>query len=134
MARALLASTGSQRTPRSGSKLAGTQIAEGKHQQEFDGRLYVMERGLRADLSVIHAWKSDVEGNLVYRKTARNFNPIMAMAAKVTIVEVDEPILPLGAIDPDDVHCSGIFVQRLDRKSTRLNSSHSQQSRMPSSA
>ena len=67
---------------------AGTQIAEGKHQQEFDGRLYVMERGLRADLSVIHAWKSDVEGNLVYRKTARNFNPIMATAGETVVVQV----------------------------------------------
>ena len=91
---------------------AGTQIAEGKHQQEFDGRLYVMERGLRADLSVIHAWKSDVEGNLVYRKTARNFNPIMATAGETVVVQV-EHLVENGQIDPDHIITPGIYVNRI---------------------
>ncbi|MDE2007913.1 MAG: CoA transferase subunit A, partial [Rhodospirillales bacterium] len=73
---------------------AGTQIAEGKETKEFDGRAYVMERGLVADLAVIHAWKADPEGNLIYRKTARNFNPVMATAAKVTVVEVEDLVEP----------------------------------------
>ena len=77
------------------------------------GKMYVLEAPIHADFALIKAEKGDRWGNLTYRMTARNFGPIMAMAAKVTIVEVDEPILPLGAIDPDDVHCSGIFVQRL---------------------
>src|SRR3954447_2738534 len=91
---------------------AGTQIAEGKPQQEFDGRLYVMERGLRADLSLVHAWKADTEGNLVYRKTARNFNPIMATAGRVTVAEVENLVEP-GTLDPDHIITPGIFVQRL---------------------
>src|ERR1700744_2333214 len=78
---------------------AGTLIAEGKPQQEFDGRLYVQERGLRADLSVIHAWKADNEGNLVYRKTARNFNPIMATAGEMVVAQVEHLVEP-GQIDP----------------------------------
>ena len=91
---------------------AGTQIAEGKPQQEFDGRLYVMERGLRADLSIVHAWKADTEGNLVYRKTARNFNPIMATAGEMVVAEVEELVEP-GAIDPDHIITPGIFVNRI---------------------
>ena len=91
---------------------AGTQIAEGKPQQEFDGRLYVMERGLRADLSIVHAWKADTEGNLVYRKTARNFNPIMATAGEMVVAEVEEIVEP-GAIDPDHIITPGIFVNRI---------------------
>jgi 3-oxoacid CoA-transferase subunit A len=90
----------------------GTQIAEGKETREFDGRHYVMERGLFADLAIIHAWKSDSEGNLIYRKTARNFNPIMATAAKVTVVEVEE-LVDAGAIDPDHIITPGIFVKRI---------------------
>jgi len=91
---------------------AGTQIAEGKPQQEFEGRLYVMERGLRADLSVIHAWKADHEGNLVYRKTARNFNPIMATAGEQVVVQVEE-LVENGRIDPDHIITPGIFVNRI---------------------
>jgi 3-oxoacid CoA-transferase subunit A len=90
----------------------GTQIAEGKETREFDGRHYVMERGLFADLAVVHAWKGDTEGNLVYRKTARNFNPIMATAAKVTVAEVEELHDP-GTFDPDHIITPGIFVKRL---------------------
>jgi 3-oxoacid CoA-transferase subunit A len=91
---------------------AGTQIAEGKPQQEFDGRMYVMERGLRADLSIIHAWKADTEGNLVYRKTARNFNPIMATAGENVVVQVEELLEP-GQFDPDHIVTAGIFVNRI---------------------
>ena len=91
---------------------AGTQIAEGKEQREFDGNRYVMERGLIADLSIVHAWMADTEGNLVYRKTARNFNPMMATAAKVTVAEV-EHLVPAGEIDPDHIHTPGIFVKRM---------------------
>ena len=90
----------------------GTQIAEGKETREFDGRHYVMERGLFADLAIVHAWKGDTEGNLVYRKTARNFNPIMATAAKVTVAEV-ENLVEAGEIDADHIITPGIFVQRL---------------------
>jgi 3-oxoacid CoA-transferase subunit A len=90
----------------------GTVIAEGKDVREFDGELYVMERGLVADLSIVHAWKGDTEGNLVYRKTARNFNPMIATAGKVTIAQV-EHIFNAGEIDPDHIHTPGIFVKRL---------------------
>jgi 3-oxoacid CoA-transferase subunit A len=90
----------------------GTLIAEGKEQKEFDGETYILERGLRADLSIVKAWKGDAEGNLIYRMTARNFNPMMATAAKVTVAEVEE-IVPVGALDPDCIHTPGIFVQRL---------------------
>jgi 3-oxoacid CoA-transferase subunit A len=90
----------------------GTQIAEGKPTQDFDGRTYVMERGLRADLAVIHAWKADTEGNLVYRKTARNFNPIMATAGDQVVVQVEELVEP-GTIDPDHIVTAGIFVNRI---------------------
>ncbi|MBA8880172.1 3-oxoacid CoA-transferase subunit A [Phyllobacterium myrsinacearum] len=90
----------------------GTIIADGKDVREFDGESYVMERGLFADLSIVHAFKGDTEGNLVYRKTARNFNPIMATAGKVTIAEV-ENLVDAGKIDGDHVHTPGIFVKRI---------------------
>jgi 3-oxoacid CoA-transferase subunit A len=90
----------------------GTLIAEGKPVQEFEGERYVMERGLVADLSIVHAWLGDTEGNLVYRKTARNFNPPMATAGKVTIAEVEKIVEP-GQIDPDHIMTPGIFVQRI---------------------
>src|ERR1700761_5358773 len=91
---------------------AGTQIAEGKETKVFDGRTYVLERGLRADVSVVHAWKADHEGNLIYRKTARNFNPIMATAAAVVVAEVED-LVPNGTIDPDHIVTPGVFVDRL---------------------
>jgi 3-oxoacid CoA-transferase subunit A len=90
----------------------GTLIAEGKEHKEFDGELYVLERGLTADLALVKAWKGDEAGNLVYRKTARNFNPMMATAGKVTVAEVEE-LVPIGALDPDGIHTPGIFVQRI---------------------
>jgi 3-oxoacid CoA-transferase subunit A len=90
----------------------GTLIAEGKETREFDGETYVMERGLVADVSLIHAWKSDHEGNLVFRKTARNFNPMMATAARCTIVQV-EHLVENGALAADDIHTPGIFVNRI---------------------
>jgi 3-oxoacid CoA-transferase subunit A len=90
----------------------GTLVAEGKEIREFDSESYVMERSLVADLSIIHAWKADREGNLVYRKTARNFNPVMATAGRVTVAEVENLVEP-GAIDPDHIHTPGIFVDRI---------------------
>jgi 3-oxoacid CoA-transferase subunit A len=90
----------------------GTQIAEGKETKEFDGRTYVLERGLRADLALIHAWKADREGNLIYRKTARNFNPIMATAADEVVVEVED-LVDYRQIDPDHIITPGIFVNRI---------------------
>jgi 3-oxoacid CoA-transferase subunit A len=90
----------------------GTIIADGKELKEFDGETYVMERGLVADLAVVHAWKGDTEGNLVYRKTARNFNPMMATAGKVTVAQVEHLVEP-GQIDPDHIITPGIFVQRI---------------------
>ena len=92
----------------------GTLVGEGKEIRDFDGESYVMERGLVADLAIIHAWRADREGNLVYRKTARNFNPVMATAAKVTVAEV-EHLVETGGIDPDHVHTPGIFVKRIVR-------------------
>ncbi len=90
----------------------GTVIADGKEHKEFGGETYILETGLVADLSIVKAWKTDPEGNLVYRKTARNFNPMMATAGKVTVAEVEE-IVGLGDIDADAVHTPGIFVQRI---------------------
>lgn len=90
----------------------GTLVAEGKEIREFDGESYVMERGLVADLAIVHAWRADREGNLVYRKTARNFNPVMATAGRVTVAEVEHLVEP-GQIDPDHIHTPGIFVQRI---------------------
>jgi len=90
----------------------GTVVAEGKPTEVFDGETYVRETWLKADLAVVKAWKGDHEGNLVYRKTARNFNPNMATAAKVTIAEVEE-LVPNGSLDPDQIHTPGIFVNRI---------------------
>jgi 3-oxoacid CoA-transferase subunit A len=90
----------------------GTIIAEGKEHKDFDGETYVMERGLVADISLVHAYKADKEGNLVFRKTARNFNPMMATAGRLTVAEVEHLVEP-GEIDPDDIHTPGIFVQRI---------------------
>ena len=90
----------------------GTLVAEGKETREFDGEQYVMETGLRADLSIVKAWKGDRSGNLVYRKTARNFNPMMATAGKVCVAEVDE-LVEVGELDGDEIHTSGIFVKRI---------------------
>jgi 3-oxoacid CoA-transferase subunit A len=90
----------------------GTLIAEGKEHKEFDGHTYIMERGLVADLAIVKAWKGDAQGNLVFRKTSRNFNPMMATAGKVTVAEVEE-LVPVGSLDPDGIHTPGIFVQRI---------------------
>lgn len=90
----------------------GTMLAEGKEVREFDGRDYLMERGLRADFAIVHAWKGDRLGNLVYRKTARNFNPLCAAAGKITIAEV-EHLVEVGEIEPDQVHTPNIYVQRI---------------------
>ena len=90
----------------------GTQVAEGKETRDFDGRTYVLEHSLRADVSLIKAQKADKAGNLIFNKTARNFNPLAAMAAKVCVVEVEE-IVEIGEIEPDQVHLPGIYVQRL---------------------
>jgi 3-oxoacid CoA-transferase subunit A len=90
----------------------GTLIGEGKEVREFDGELYLMERGIVADLAIVHAWKGDTEGNLVYRKSARNFNPVIATAGKVTVAEVEHLVEP-GKIDPDHIHTPGIFVHRI---------------------
>ena len=109
----------------------GTVVAEGKEVRTFNGRDYLLERDLRADFALVKAWKGDRSGNLVYRKTARNFNPLMAMAARVTIAEVEQLVEP-GAIDPDHVVTPGIFVKRIvqgaryerriERKATRSES------------
>jgi 3-oxoacid CoA-transferase subunit A len=91
---------------------AGTLVAEGKETKIVDGETYVLETGLVADVSLVKAWKGDAEGNLIYRKTARNFNPNMATAAHFTIAEVEE-LVPVGSLDPDNIHTPGIFVQRI---------------------
>ncbi len=90
----------------------GTVVAEGKETRAFDGKHYVMETALRADVALVKAWKADEAGNLVFRKTARNFNPACAMAGKLCIVEVEE-VVPVGSIDPDQVHLPGIYVHRI---------------------
>ncbi len=90
----------------------GTIVAEGKEVREFDGEKYVMERGLTAELSIVKAWKADTEGNLIYRKSARNFNPMIATAGKTTLVEVEE-IVEAGALDGDSIHTPGLYVDRL---------------------
>lgn len=90
----------------------GTVVAEGKETREFDGEDYVMERALIADVSIVKAWKADTTGNLIYRRTARNFNPMMAMAGRVTVAEVEEIVEP-GELDADEIHTPSIFVQRL---------------------
>jgi len=91
---------------------AGTEIAKGKEEREFDGDRYIMERGLVADLSIVHAWMGDTEGNLVYRKTARNFNPMMATAGRVTVAEIENLVEP-GQIGADHIMTPGIYVQRI---------------------
>ena len=90
----------------------GTVVAEGKETREFDGRMYVLERALKADFAFVKAWKGDKWGNLVYRKTARNFNPVMAAAGRITIAEV-EHLVEVGSIEPDNVHTPAIYVQRI---------------------
>jgi 3-oxoacid CoA-transferase subunit A len=90
----------------------GTLVAEGKETREFDGETYIMERALTADVSLVKAWKADKSGNLIYRRTARNFNPMVATAGKITVVEVEE-IVENGTFDPDEVHTPGIFIQRI---------------------
>jgi 3-oxoacid CoA-transferase subunit A len=90
----------------------GTLIAEGKEHKVFDGETYVLERSLVSDLSIVKAWKGDAQGNLVFRKTARNFNPMMASAGKITVAEVEQ-LVPVGTLDPDMIHTPGIFVQRV---------------------
>ena len=90
----------------------GTIVAEGKPLQEFDGELFVMERAIRGDLALIKGWKADEAGNIVFRKTARNFNQVMATAAPMCVAEVEE-IVPIGSLDPDEIHLPGIFVKRL---------------------
>jgi 3-oxoacid CoA-transferase subunit A len=90
----------------------GTLIAEGKEHKDFDGETFIMETGLKADVSIIKAWKGDAEGNLIFKATARNFSPMMAMAGKMTVAEVDE-IVPVGLLDPNFIHTPGIFVQRI---------------------
>jgi 3-oxoacid CoA-transferase subunit A len=90
----------------------GTQVAEGKELREFDGHTYVLERGIKADLSLVKAWKADKAGNLVYRKTARNFNPMAATCGKVTVAEVEQ-LVEIGEIDPDHVHTPAIYIDRI---------------------
>lgn len=90
----------------------GTVVAEGKPHAEFDGETFVLERGIRADLALVHAWKADRAGNLIYRKTARNFNPMAATCGRVTVAQVEE-LVEIGELDPDSIHTPGIFVQRL---------------------
>lgn len=90
----------------------GTVIAEGKDHKDFDGETYILERGIVADLSIVKAWKADPSGNLVFRKTARNFNPPAATCGKICVVEVEQ-IVPFGAIDPDHIHLPGIYVHRI---------------------
>ncbi|MCC7501020.1 MAG: CoA transferase subunit A [Flavobacteriales bacterium] len=90
----------------------GTEVAVGKETREFEGKHYVMEQWLRSDFSIVKAWKGDPFGNLIYKHTARNFNPMMAMAGKITVAEVEE-LVPAGALDPDEIHTPGIFVTRI---------------------
>jgi 3-oxoacid CoA-transferase subunit A len=112
---------------------AGTLVAEGKETREVEGATYVLETGLRADLALVKAWKGDTEGNLIYRKTARNFNPVMATAGRITVAEV-EHLLEVGTLPPDQVHTPGIYVQRIvqginyrkpiEQRTVRKRSSH----------
>ncbi|HZB87640.1 MAG TPA: CoA transferase subunit A [Terracidiphilus sp.] len=90
----------------------GTLVAEGKEQMEFDGLSYILERGIRADVALVKAWKADLHGNLIYRRTARNFNPLAASCGKITIAEAEIVVQP-GELDPDEIHTPGIYVQRL---------------------
>ncbi len=90
----------------------GTEVAEGKEVREFNGKPHILETALTADFAIVKAWKGDTEGNLIYKATARNFNPLMAMAGKITIAEVEE-LVPAGELDPNEIHTPGIFVQRI---------------------
>lgn len=90
----------------------GTEVAEGKETREFDGKMYVMEKAFKADFAIVKAWKGDEAGNLIFKGTARNFNPVMCGAARITVAEVEE-LLPAGALDPNAIHVPGIFVQRI---------------------
>ncbi|MES1224549.1 MAG: CoA transferase subunit A [Bacteroidota bacterium] len=90
----------------------GTEVAEGKETREFNGKMYLMEHWLKADYSIVKAWKGDTQGNLIYKATARNFNPMMATAGKITIAEVEHLLQP-GELDPNEIHTPGIFVQRI---------------------
>jgi 3-oxoacid CoA-transferase subunit A len=90
----------------------GTEVGEGKEAREFNGKMYLLETWLKADFALVKAWKGDTAGNLVYKGTARNFNPMMATAGKITIAEVEE-LLPVGALDPNEIHTPGIFIQRI---------------------
>jgi len=90
----------------------GTEVAEGKEVRDFDGKPHIMETALISDFSIVKAWKGDTEGNLIFKATARNFNPLMAMAGKITIAEVEE-LVPAGELDPNEIHTPGIFVQRI---------------------
>lgn len=90
----------------------GTEVAEGKEAREFDGKMHILEQWLRADFAIVKAWKGDTAGNLIYRGTARNFNPMMATAGKITIAEVEE-LVPVGTLDPNNIHTQGVFVQRI---------------------
>lgn len=90
----------------------GTEVAEGKEMREFNGKPHILEMALTADFAIVKAWKGDTEGNLIFKATARNFNPMMAMAGKITIAEVEE-LVPAGALDPNEIHTPGIFVQRI---------------------
>ncbi len=90
----------------------GTEVAEGKEVREYEGKLYLLEQWLKADFAIVKAWKGDTSGNLIYRGTARNFNPMMATAGKITIAEVEE-LLPAGELDPNHIHTPGIYVQRI---------------------
>lgn len=90
----------------------GTSIAEGKEHKEFEGRTYIMEKGIAGDFALVKAWKADTFGNLVFRRTSRNFNPLAAAAGKITIVEAEE-VVQLGELDPDEIHTPGIYVQRI---------------------
>ncbi|MFT6501221.1 MAG: 3-oxoacid CoA-transferase subunit A [Crocinitomicaceae bacterium] len=90
----------------------GTEVAEGKEVREFNGKPHILEMALTADFAIVKAWKGDTEGNLIFKATARNFNPMMAMAGKITVAEVEE-LLPAGSLDPNEIHTPGIFVQRI---------------------
>lgn len=90
----------------------GTEVAEGKEVREFNGKPHILEKALHADFAIVKAWKGDTEGNLIFKATARNFNPMMAMAGKITVAEVEE-LVPAGALDPNEIHTPGIFVQRI---------------------
>ncbi len=90
----------------------GTEVAKGKEVREFDGKPHILESALTADYALVKAWKGDTEGNLIFKATARNFNPVMAMAGKITIAEVEE-LVPAGELDPNEIHTPGIFVQRI---------------------